>query len=112
MTKDQLSALDHLLDDHYALWDFGDGLPQFRPSTAQSKNAELLELVRQGLVTITYGRWHKNDTEPCELETALSAIADPAMWHPTNGMPGYVVELSDSGYRELESRGIGKPIAD
>lgn len=59
MIKHQLFALDHLLDDHYALWDFGDGLPEFRHDAEGTTIADRVELVRLGFVMITFGLWQK-----------------------------------------------------
>ena len=108
MTPVQIEALDYLLDDHYALWDFGDGLPHFRPDANDTKNSELVTLARRGWVSVTYGRWERNDTRPCAAEDAVQALEKVANWAPTDGKPGFVLELSDSGYRLLRSMGIGE----
>lgn len=35
MDREQIAFLDMLLDDHFALWDFGDNHPDARPGTGE-----------------------------------------------------------------------------
>lgn len=105
--KWKLYALDHLLDDHYALWDFGDGLPEFRPDHDETRIEELVELIKLDLVRITFGRWHLNETKPVKRDAAVAAVYDPKSWRPTDGAPGYVIKLTQAGYDTLRLHGIG-----
>jgi hypothetical protein len=110
MTDDQIWALDFLLDDHFALWDFADTFPNMRPDAANCQTSLLLDLVRKGLVEITFGRWFENETAPVSLETVHAALLDPASWSSTGREPGYVIGLTGSGRDVLRQRGVGLPL--
>jgi len=103
----QVEALDFLLDDHFALWDFADTFPTYRPDSQNSAVEELLELVRTGHVLLTFGEWHENRTEPVPIEEAGSALRNPANWKPYGRKPGYALELTDTGRGYLRSIGVG-----
>ena len=102
----QIQALDVLLDDHFALWDFGDQFPAFQPVVSNSKLEELIQLVASGFVMVTHGRWFENDTTPVVLEEAVTALHDPSAWLPSGREPGYVIELTEQGRNCLRSLGI------
>ena len=110
MTEEQISLLDFLLDDHFALWDFADSFPAMRPDAADSRTALLVHLVEKGLVEVTFGSWIENETVPLSVEHAHAALCDPASWNPTGHEPGHVLELTQTGRDFLRERGIGLPL--
>ncbi|HEX4736372.1 MAG TPA: hypothetical protein VH331_02300 [Allosphingosinicella sp.] len=67
MNERQVHALDLLLDDHFALWDFADCLPEFRPASRHDSIDDLIDLVRQGLIAVEFGAWFDNQTRPVRL---------------------------------------------
>jgi hypothetical protein len=109
MEEMQIQALDLLLDDHFALWDFADTFPAFRPDANDSRVDDLIDLVRSGLVAVTFGKWFENDTAPVALESAEAALRNPSVWKPNGKEPGYVVELTEKGIAHLRKLGIGLP---
>lgn len=106
MNELQLQALDLLLNDHFAFWDFGDSFPTFKPAARNSQLDDLLSLVASGLVVVTHGRWIENETAPITLEEAATALRDPSAWLPTGREPGYVLELTELGRKHLASLGF------
>jgi hypothetical protein len=107
MDAKHIIVLDFLLDDHFALWDFADSFPDHRPDALNSAVENLIDLVRQGYVTVTFGKWIENDTASVSTKSAELALRDPSAWHPTGREPGYIVELTDKGRCLLRERGIG-----
>jgi hypothetical protein len=107
MNQRQVQALDFLLDDHFALWDFADSLPDFRPGTPDSVVSDLADLVHRGLITVQFGTWFDNQTEPVSPAIAERALLDPANWTSTGPEPGYVVGLTAKGVEYLRGLGIG-----
>lgn len=110
MTDDQMRVLDILIDDHYAFWDFADQFPTMRPDASNNQVIALVELVRAGLIQITFGNWFENETTLVESEEAEAALIEPASWDSTGREPGYVLELTKSGSDFLRERGIGPPV--
>lgn len=109
MTESQLHVLDHLLDDHFALWDFADCLPAFRPDAPDTAVEELIELIASGFVALTYGTWFDNRTEPVPASEVEETLRDPKCWLPTGRQPGHVLELTTKGTEHLHRLGIGLP---
>jgi hypothetical protein len=110
MTDDQILVLDFLLDDHFALWDFADSFPSMHPDAVDSQTAVLLDLVSNGFVEITFGRWIENETTPVPVEAANAALLDAVSWSSTGREPGYVLDLTQAGREFLRQRGIDLPL--
>ena len=106
MNELQIQALDTLLDDHYALWDFADSFPKFHPAATDSRLEDLIKLVESGLVVITFGRWLENDTASISPDEARSVLRYAGNWQPTGREPGYALELTAPGRDLLHSIGI------
>ncbi|WP_198354563.1 hypothetical protein [Sphingomonas sp. MA1305] len=110
MSPDQVVALDLLLDDHFALWDFGDCLPAMRPDAVDSRTPLLIDMVKKGFVEITFGRWHENTTTSVPSQRAQTVLQDPASWKKTGQDAGYCIELTHAGRDALRKKGIGRPL--
>ena len=109
MDQRQVNVLDFLLDDHFPLWDFADTFPDYRPEASGSSVESLMDLVRQGYVAVTFGRWFKNETVAISTQGAEVVLRNPNLWNPTGPEPGYVLELTDKGADYLRGLGIGLP---
>jgi hypothetical protein len=109
MNDRQLHALDLLLDDHFALWDFADSFPVFRPDAPASAVDDLVALVRSGFVALTYGEWHENRTVPVLPDEVEATLRDPKCWLPKGRQPGHALELTVKGAEHLRRLGIGLP---
>lgn len=109
MNDRQLHALDFLLDDHFALWDFADSFPVFRPDAPDTAVDDLIALVRSGYVALTFGDWFANRTELVEVEEVEATLRDPKCWQPTGREPGHALELTSKGVEHLRKLGIGLP---
>lgn len=112
MNDRQLNALDFLLDDHFALWDFADSFPLFRPDAPGTAVEDLIELVRSGFIALTYGEWQENRTQSVLTEEVEAILRDPERWLPTGTQPGHALELTAKGGEHLRNLGIGLPSAD
>jgi hypothetical protein len=102
----QIQALDTLLDDHYALWDFADSFPAFHPAATDSRLEDLIQLVESGLVVITFGQWLQNDIAPIPLDQARPILRSAGNWQPTGRAPCYALELTTPGRDHLRAIGI------
>jgi hypothetical protein len=111
MEDTQLHVMDFLLDDNFALWDFADSFPEFRPDASSSRVNDLIELVAKGFVIVTFGKWFEQETVPLGYESAVAALLDPKAWQPTGTDPGHVLDLTENGFAHLRSLGIGTPKA-
>jgi hypothetical protein len=109
VTDDQISILDFLSDDHFALWDFAHSFPAMRPDSDGNQTALLLDLVGRGFVEVTFGRWFENDTTPVSVENARAVLFDTDCWKTTGRQPGYAIEVTQAGRDILRQRGIGHP---
>ena len=109
MEDTQLHVMDFLLDDNFALWDFADSFPEFRPDASDSKVNDLIELVAKGLVVVTFGKWFEQETVQLGYESAVTALLDPAAWQRTGTDPGHVLDLTENGLAHLRKLGIGMP---
>jgi hypothetical protein len=107
MDQKQIIVLDFLLDDHFALWDFAASFPHLRPDAPNSAVEELINLVRQGYISLTFGDWHANETSPVPISEAEAALRDPIAWQATGREPGYALELIDKGAAFLREHTIG-----
>jgi hypothetical protein len=107
MKQRQVHALDLLLDDHFALWDFADSLPDFRPEAPNGAIGDLVDLLRRGLIAVEFGTWFDNKTQPVSPTVAEAALLDSANWKSSGTEPGYVLALTDKGAEHLRSIGIG-----
>jgi hypothetical protein len=103
--------MDFLLDDNFALWDFADSFPEFRPDASGSRVNELIELVAKELVVVTFGKWFEQETVPLGYESAVAALLDPTAWQRTGKDPGHVLDLTENGIAHLRRLGIGTPKA-
>lgn len=109
MNDRQLDVLDFLLEDHFALWDFADSFPLFRPDAPCTAVEDLIALVRSGLIALTHGEWQENRTERVRTEEIEAILRDPECWLPTGSQPGHALELTASGVEHLRTLGIGLP---